>query len=145
MPFVYKPKTIFQLRGTYYKRSRLGMNGFESFKDFHNWYQEQELICHYCGLTEIESQTISMTGILNSKRFPQNGVVKRGKNRGVWLEVDRILPNENYSRENCVLCCYFCNNDKSDIFAGIDYVNFFQNMLIYLKNLLNENRNLIDY
>jgi hypothetical protein len=85
-------------------------------------------------------QELSITGILTSKRFPQEGTVGRGTNRGVWLEVDRIDPNGLYSRDNCVLCCYFCNNDKSDVFAGDQYVQFFQNRVAYLRQLLNERR-----
>ncbi len=138
MNFEYKPKSIEQLRQTYNRRVRQVVNGFDSFIDFHDWYQHQKLVCHYCGLTEVESQKIAMIGILTSKRFPQNGVVGQGTNRGVWLEVDRQTPNESYSRDNCVLCCYFCNNDKSDVFSGNEYMNFYQNRVEYLRRLLNE-------
>lgn len=140
MPFVYQPKTIQQLKKTYSRRVREGLNGFDSFDDFHNWYQEQNLVCHYCGLTESESQEISMTGILTSNRFPQNGIIGQGSSRAVWLEVDRLTPNGLYSRDNCVMCCYFCNNDKSDVFGGNEYTNFFQNRVQYLRKLINENR-----
>jgi hypothetical protein len=85
-------------------------------------------------------QEISMTGILTSKRFPQNGIIGQGTNRAVWLEIDRIAPNGLYSRDNCVLCCYFCNNDKSDVFRGDVYATFFQNRVAYLRQLLNDNR-----
>jgi hypothetical protein len=139
MPFVYQPKTNKQLKNTYSRRVRDGVNGFDSFDDFYNWYQDQDLVCHYCGLTEIESQEISMTGILTSNRFPQNGIVGQGTSRAVWLEVDRLTPNGIYSRDNCVMCCYFCNNDKSDVFGGNEYINFFQNRVQYLRQLLNDN------
>lgn len=140
MPFVYQPKTIQQLKNTYSRRVREGVNGFDSFDDFHDWYQEQDLVCHYCGLTESESQEISMTGILTSNRFPQNGIVGQGRSRAVWLEVDRLTPDGLYSRDNCVMCCYFCNNDKSDVFGGNEYTIFFQNRVQYLRQLLNDNR-----
>lgn len=140
MPFIYQPKTIQQLKDTYRRRVRERVNGFDSFDDFHNWYQEQDLVCHYCGLTESESQEISMTGILTSKRFPQNGIIGQGTSRAVWLEVDRLKPNGLYSRGNCVMCCYFCNNDKSDVFGGNEYTDFFQNRVQYLRQLLNDNR-----
>lgn len=77
MPFIYQPKTIQQLRNTYSRRNGGWVNGFDSFDDFHNWYKEQQLVCHYCGLKESESQEILMTGILTSNRFPQNGIVGR--------------------------------------------------------------------
>ena len=86
-------------------------------------------------------QEISMTSVLTSKRFPQDGTVGRGTNRAVWLEVDRIDPNGLYSRENSVLCCYFCNNDKSDVFDGNQYSCFIQNRVEYLRNLLGQRGN----
>jgi hypothetical protein len=138
MPYVHRPKSEKQLDDNYKSRVKKRVNGFESLTDFKNWYRDQELSCHFCGLTEQEMQELSMTGILTSKRFPQDGIVGRGTNRGVWLEVDRIDPNGLYSRDNCVLCCYFCNNDKSDVFAGIQYAQFFQNRVAYLRQLLNE-------
>lgn len=140
MPFIYQPKTIPQLRNSYNSKVRDGVNGFNNFEDFLDWYHGQEFICHYCGLTEEEMQEISMTGILTSKRFPQNGIVGQGTSRAVWLEVDRIAPNGLYSRNNCVLCCYFCNNDKSDVFSGDIYANFFQNRVEFLRQLLNDSR-----
>jgi hypothetical protein len=140
MPFVYQPKTIQQLKNIFSRRVREGVNGFYNFDDFYNWFQEKNLVCHYCGLTEIESQEISITGILTSNRFPQNGIVGQGTSRAVWLEVDRLTPNGLYSRDNCVMCCYFCNNDKSDVFSGNQYTNFFQNRVQYLRQLLDENR-----
>jgi hypothetical protein len=105
-------------------------------KDFFLWYSESEKVCKYCGLTEQESQEIVMMGLLKSKRFPQNGVIGQGTNRCVWLEIDKRDPNGIYSRENSVLCCYFCNNDKSDVIHGDHYTMFFQNRVEYLRQLL---------
>lgn len=119
-------------------RARNNENGFDSFQDFLEWYREQELVCSFCGLTEIESQRIAMTGILTSGRFPQAGIVGRGTNRAAWLEVDRNDPNGLYSRDNCTLSCYFCNNDKSDIFDSHQYQEFFQNRTAFLRRLIQE-------
>jgi hypothetical protein len=91
-------------------------------------------------LNEVESQELSIRGILTSNRFPKNGIIGQGKSRAVWLEVDRINPNGSYSRENSVLCCYFCNNDKSDVFSGEMYSQFFQNRVTFLRQLL-KNKN----
>tara|TARA_R110002051_G_scaffold232667_1_gene294391 strand:+ start:264 stop:689 length:426 start_codon:yes stop_codon:yes gene_type:complete len=139
MPFNYLPRTNQQLRNTFNRKVRGELNDFIDFNDFLDWFQEQPLQCDYCGLTEVELQEITMTGILTSKRFPQNGIVGRGTNRGVWLEFDRLEPNGLYSRNNCVLACYFCNNDKSDVFDGQSYRLFFKNRVEYLRLLLSEN------
>lgn len=136
MSFEYIPKTEKQLRNNFTSRVRENLNEFKDFEDFLNWYNSQEKECHYCGLTEIESQKLVMTGILKSSRFPENGIIKQGKARGVWLEVDRLQPKEKYSRNNCVLCCYFCNNDKSDVFSSADYLKFRENRILFLKNKL---------
>lgn len=137
MEFKYQSKPEKQLRNNYINRVKNEKNGFDDFEDFLNWYNSQDKICNYCKLSEIESQKLVMTGILKSNRFPENGIVKQGRSRGVWLEIDRLNPKGKYSRENCVLCCYFCNNDKSDIFNGEDYLRFYQNRMEFLKDRLN--------
>ena len=136
MTFDYKEKSVAQLQKNFSERAREGKNGFTDLADFLDWYNSQEKNCHYCGLTEMESQEIVMTGLLTSNRFPQNGIIGRGQSRGVWLEVDRFSPKEKYSRTNCVLCCYFCNNDKSDVFEGVDYLKFRHNRSKFLKEKL---------
>lgn len=129
-----------QLKANYTSRITKGKNNFPSFDDFKYWYDNTDKICFHCGLTEEESQEIVLKGILTSNRFPQNGIVGRGQARGMWLEVDQLDPKGNYSKDNCVLSCYFCNNDKSDVFYGKEYKKFFQNRVSYLRDLLTENR-----
>jgi hypothetical protein len=136
----YKTKPIDKLKSNFSQRKNKGLNSFDDFKDFHDWYSKQDKDCHYCGIKEAEMQEIVMTGILTSNRFPQNGIIGRGQSRGVWLEVDRLQPKENYSRKNCVLSCYFCNNDKSDVFEGNDYKEFMENRVEFLRRKLNDNR-----
>jgi len=136
MSFEYIAKTEKQLKNNFTSRVRESLNDFKDFEDFLMWYRAQDKKCHYCGLTEQESQKIVMTGILKSNRFPESGIIKQGRSRGVWLEVDRLLPKEKYSRDNCVLCCYFCNNDKSDVFTSEDYFKFRENRAGFLKKKL---------
>lgn len=136
MNFKYEKKSKEKLKQNYFARVRKGYNGFEDFDAFYNWYNAEEKICKYCGLTEEESQKIVMTSILKSNRFPENGKIGQGKSRGVWLEVDRLEPKGQYSRENAVLCCYFCNNDKSDVFSGQEYLKFRENRIEYLRDRL---------
>ena len=136
--FKYEPKPIEKLKADFSRRKQKGVNSFVDFKEFLKWYNGHEKKCYYCGLTEQESQRIVMTGILKSSRFPQNGKLGRGQSRGVWLEVDRMKPKEDYSPKNCVLSCYFCNNDKSDIFHGDDYIKFKSDRLGYLRKLIQQ-------
>ncbi|WP_161889565.1 hypothetical protein [Pontibacter russatus] len=136
MDLEYRPKPEEKLKADFLRRRQKGLCGFLDFQEFKSWYDSREKACHYCGLKEEECQKIVMTGLLKSNRFPQNGVLGRGRSRGMWLEVDRLLPKENYSLANCVLCCYFCNNDKSDIFHGIDYKEFQANRVGYLRKLI---------
>lgn len=79
--------------------------------------QKQEGKCYYCETKQEDILRFIEAGLLKSKRF-----VTRGKN----LEVERLDSQGNsYSPENCVLVCYFCNNDKSDVVSEADYKKFF--------------------
>ena len=134
--YEYLPKSIQKLKQNFTQRKSKGVNSFLTIEDYLDWYNSKEKKCFYCGIEESILQEIVMTGILKSARFPENGTIGRGQSRGVWLEVDRLNPKGNYSRENCVLACYFCNNDKSDVFHGTDYNSFNIDRPNYLRALL---------
>lgn len=112
---------------------------FEDFSEFYSWYTKQEKVCHYCKITEEDCRLIVEKGYLKSKRFPENGLITQGRARGMWLEIDRKNPNEKYSADNCVLACYFCNNDKSDVFNETQYLEFKENRHGFLQGLLKGN------
>ena len=40
------------------------------------------------------------------------------------MEIDRIDPSGDYSKENIVLCCYWCNNAKTDEFSYFEFKKF---------------------
>lgn len=136
MIFQYTSKTLTQLKNWYRNKEQKGKSEFKNFEDFFKWYNIQPKKCHYCNLKEEDSQRIVMTGLLKSKRFPQDGKRSQGKFRGSWLEIDRKKPNEKYSRTNSVLCCYFCNNDKSDVFDDVQYKKFKNSRSAFMKALL---------
>lgn len=138
MEFNYRPKPSEKLKSDYSRRKKQNNSLFPEFADFEIWYNNQERVCYYCGIKEEEVQEIVVRGILTSNRFPQNGQLGQGRSRGMWLEVDRIAPKGSYSNDNCVLCCYFCNNDKSDIFHGDDYKLFSSNRAGFLRQKLNQ-------
>ena len=51
----------------------------------------------------------------------ENEQYKNARQRGQYLEIERIVtaPKEKnvYSKENCALVCYICNNAKSDFLS----------------------------
>jgi hypothetical protein len=134
--FIYKPKDSKQLRNDFNRRRRENKNGFLGFEEFKLWYHLQKKICVYCEITEQSCQEIVVRGLLKSNRFPIKGKLQRGKARGMWLEVDRKDPSKKYSKSNCVLAFYFCNNDKSDVFTFDQYLEFRENRNKFLNRLL---------
>ncbi|MDD5669942.1 MAG: hypothetical protein PHE58_07950 [Candidatus Omnitrophica bacterium] len=89
---------------------------FNSFKEFYGWYEgtyrEQKGKCYYC---ETSEEDVAKLVEDRSKRSP---------NRGRHLEVERkdsTLGKDKYNPNNCVLCCYICNNAKSDIFSPEEF------------------------
>ena len=84
--------------------------------EFIKWYNTKvDEGCRYCGISEKNCRELVLK--LPSSRFPKSLKLQRGKSRGYYLEVDRKEPKGDYSIDNCVLSCYFCNNDKSDVFT----------------------------
>ena len=82
-----------------------------------NQYEKQQGKCYYCDTSQGDIGKIIDSGLLRSKRF---------KTRGRSLEIERLDAQGNeYSAANCVLACYFCNNDKSDVVSSNDYIQFF--------------------
>jgi len=136
--WVYEPKNNEQIIGWFRETDREGLSGFENEDDFLEWYRNviQDKSCEYCGLTERECQEIVHNGHLTSLRFPIYKNTSRGVNRGYWLEIDRRNPIGLYSRENCNPSCYFCNNDKSDVFNDNQYKLFIKDRIGFMKNLL---------
>lgn len=102
---------------------------FPNFNAFYRWYiktkQEQQECCYYCGTDE------KVIADLFEKKYTS---VKR-PNRGKHLEVERKDASSNeYSSGNCVLACYFCNNDKSDIFSEKEYFEYLKNRKLFFQS-----------
>lgn len=134
--YIFETRTKQQLKTWYVGKAQMNLMGFVTYESFESWYNKQPKRCHYCHIEEVEIQEIVMRGLLTSARFPKIGLKARGRNRGKWLEVDRKNPNGNYTATNCVLACYFCNNDKSDIFNEAQYHKFKENRAVFLRGLL---------
>lgn len=68
--------------------------------------------CSYCGISLAQIEELGKNGKLNNKR---------SDTRGYTLEIDRMLPNLEYSKENCCMACYWCNNAKTDEFSPEEF------------------------
>ena len=93
-------------------------DGFESFKNFLEWYLRTTPQCCYCGVKQDD-----LKKYFNDKN-PQFKTI--GRKRGPKLEIERIITapkkpeaeNKNvYNAENCAFACYVCNNAKSDFIS----------------------------
>jgi len=87
------------------KKPGYNLEYFWSRKDFINWHTSIEKKCCYCGSTDKEIE-----------RFYKKTISKRNGTRGKTLEIERINDTP-YTRDNCKLSCYWCNNAKSDVFT----------------------------
>jgi SOS response regulatory protein OraA/RecX len=72
--------------------------------------------CAYCGMTkkELKSRLPEESDIATDKSFFKTKRFWGG--RGWSMELDRIT-DKNYSKDNVVCACYWCNNAKSDEFS----------------------------
>jgi hypothetical protein len=108
---------------------------FKSRDNFVNWFEEQiekqEYACYYCGTSIFNIEKLIDQGKLETRKAGKGGT------RGRKLEVDRMNNKKGYKKNNCVLACYYCNNDKSYIFDSADYKKHFgKNRNKYFSDLL---------
>ena len=92
---------------------------FPDFKSFYKWHQTQFETqsgkCYYCKTDETVIATL----------FKKNFQHRKRTKRGNHLEIERKDSSDNlYNSKNCVLACYFCNNDKSDIFDEREFMEY---------------------
>ena len=73
---------------------------------------KDETTCSYCGISLDQIKALGENKKLNNKR---------SDTRGYTLEIDRMLPNLEYSKENCCMACYWCNNAKTDEFSPMEF------------------------
>ena len=98
-----------------------------------NWLKIEDnsnCCCFYCGISE------SILGQLY-----KNTNFRTERKRGAWFELDRVNAKgkENiYTKENIVLCCYYCNNHKSDVISAEEMRKYFgESMYNYLLDMIN--------
>lgn len=105
----------------YYNANKDKLSGFETRDRFIEWYMHElyffENKCHYCKTSILEIRQLLNASVIRGRRVGRRG--ERGSN----LEIDRRDPFGVYAENNCVLSCYYCNNDKSNTFDYETYVN----------------------
>lgn len=104
----YNNTQVFKDCEDHYIRHRF--KGIYPFEEFTNLLRVKT--CFYCGLSEdIISELVS-----------RNKIFKKKVSRGWTLEIDRKKPNLEYTPENCVKCCYWCNSAKTDEFDDSEFI-----------------------
>jgi len=78
----------------------------EEFRDM----VESTRQCEYCGISIAEILQLANKKQLHKRNY-----------RGWSLEIDRIDSNFEYTRNNCVMACYWCNNAKTDEFTAEEF------------------------
>jgi hypothetical protein len=105
----------------YYSTNKNKLRGFENRDRFIDWYLHELYInnnkCHYCNTSILEIRDLLNRGIIKGRNVSGGGI--RGQN----LEIDRMQAADEYAEFNCVLSCYYCNNDKSNTFSYDVYRN----------------------
>jgi hypothetical protein len=111
---IKKSNTLYESRKSKEEFSEFQRAGKRAF---FQWFREQPRVCAYCGVEEYKLQ----------KLFDyDNPILSTKRGRGRTLEFERRdSKSNNYSIENCVLACYFCNNHKSDIITEKEHREYF--------------------
>lgn len=102
------------------------------------WFVEklksQKFCCFFCETSIFDINKLINAGLLKTRAVRGEG------RRGPILEIDK--NDETYIPENCVLSCYYCNNDKSYTSTQEDYKDYFgKNRHQYFKTLLDKLNN----
>jgi hypothetical protein len=124
---------IKRVRTLFHNKKELEGFSFPSFNLFYKWHKSQHAKqdgkCYYCKTEEHIISKLFEVKYRNRKRL----------NRGNHLEVERRDSTTNlYDKDNCVLACYFCNNDKSDIFTESEYLKYLNNRTQFLNEEFNK-------
>ena len=96
--------------------------GFPTRDSFTTWFiqqmQSQDFQCYYC-----ETSIFLIRGLIDTEKLLAR---KTGYGyRGRILEIDKKRNSSGYNMNNCVLSCYYCNNDKSYTLDSDVYKEYF--------------------
>ena len=97
--------------------------GFITRQEFIDWYcqqlDKQQCKCYYCDTSIFVIRKLIAAGALKTRKIKGDAV------RGPVLEIDKVVNSKGYTSDNCVLACYWCNNDKSYTMDGESYNEHF--------------------
>jgi len=113
-----KDSLIKKYKNQYQKYQDIFNDEFKKYKKrFHQNFSETDFNamnkntkCAYCNIE------IHQLGILR-----KGGKIGSKSGRGFSLEIDRISPNLEYTKDNCCMSCYWCNNAKTDEFSASEF------------------------
>lgn len=119
----YLERELQRVRQNVFKTSK-HLKGFDSRDTLAQWWldqlKKQQGCCNYCQTPIRMIEKLIDAGVLEGRRTKGEG------KRGPYLELERVdHKTGEYSPNNCVLICYYCNNDKSSVYPKAEYVQFF--------------------
>jgi hypothetical protein len=95
--------------------------GFGDAASLAHWYveqlQRQHCKCFYCDTSIHDINKLIAANLLKTRSVKGTG------KRGPVLEIDK--QGNGYNKKECVLACYYCNNDKSYTCSKEDYKKYF--------------------
>lgn len=121
----HKANDLMHFRNVFEQEKIIDESGFLSF--YGEDYEQRE--CFYCKITEDEISRLYEAGKITTKRL---------STRGFKMEVDRLSPNKGYVKDNIKLCCYWCNNAKTDEFTAKEFKPIGELIGQTLKNRLHK-------
>lgn len=117
---------------------------FKSKEEFLIWYKEQPKKCCYCGVEE--EDLLKYFNNENTQYYRNED--DKARNRGKFLEIERIVtaPKEKnvYSKDNCALACYVCNNAKSDFLSPESFKPIAEGIKKFWESKLNKKLSIPD-
>jgi hypothetical protein len=79
---------------------------------FNALFTPEPAACAHCKLTQTQFETLLQAGQIQTKRL---------HTRGTSFEIDCQIPELGYTEGNLTLCCYWCNNAKTDEFTAAEF------------------------
>ena len=120
-------------KNNYYKYYQTTILTFKEFNDF--WNPKVGRACHYCGISESQINQLDNDNKIETKRF---------YSRGKTMEVDKKDAFGEYTKDNILLSCYWCNNAKTDEFSLSDFKEIAKGINGVWSNRLNTKINFPD-